>query len=66
MDYYIVRIYRKGKNIPHNLLGVVEGVGIQGKKAFTNLDELWAILNPVKKEPYQSRKARNPKKRENN
>jgi len=26
-------------------MGVVEEVGAKGKKAFTNYDELWGILN---------------------
>jgi hypothetical protein len=27
---------------------VVEEVGVEGNKAFSNLDELWTILNPTK------------------
>ena len=45
---YIVRIYRFGKKNPRHLVGVVEEVGIKGKKAFTNYDELWDILNSRK------------------
>ena len=41
---YIVRIYRFDKKNPHHLVGVVEEIGIKGKKAFTNYDELWEIL----------------------
>ncbi len=41
---YVVRIYRFEKDNPHHLVGVVEEVGIKGKKAFTNYDELWEIL----------------------
>lgn len=41
---YIVRIYRFKKENPRNLVGVVEEVGVKGKKAFTNYDELWDIL----------------------
>ena len=44
MDY-IVRIYRHEKDKPHKLVGVVEEVGVEEKKAFSNLDELWNILN---------------------
>jgi hypothetical protein len=29
-------------------MGVVEEVGAKGKKAFTNYDELWDILNSSK------------------
>lgn len=48
LDNYILRIYRRKKNNPRILVGVVEEVGAEGKKAFSNLDELWAILNPTK------------------
>lgn len=41
---YVLRIYRFDKNNPRHLVGVVEEVGIKGKKAFTNYDELWDIL----------------------
>ena len=50
MKKYILSIYRGEKDKPKSLVGVVEEVGIQGRKAFTSLDELWEILNPVKKE----------------
>jgi hypothetical protein len=47
MDSYIVRIYRRGKKDPRLLVGLVEEVGCEGRKAFTTLDDLWAILmNP--------------------
>jgi len=49
VESYVVRIYRSEKDKPRVLVGVVEEVGAQGKKAFTNLDELWEILNPKKK-----------------
>ena len=41
---YIVRFYRFVKNRPRRLVGVVEEVGVKGRKAFTNYDELWEIL----------------------
>jgi len=41
---HIVRIYRFEKDKPKSLVGVVEEVGVEGKKAFTNYDELWDIL----------------------
>jgi len=44
MDY-IVRIYRHEKDRPRSIVGIVEEVGTEGKRAFTNLDELWEILN---------------------
>ena len=45
---YVVRIYRFDENNPRHLVGVVEEVGVKGKKAFTNYDELWDILNSPK------------------
>jgi len=42
---YIVRVYRFEKDKPKSIVGTVEEVGIEGKSAFTNLDELWKILN---------------------
>jgi hypothetical protein len=42
---YVVRVYRFGKNQPHNLVGVVEEAGVKGKKAFTSLTELWALIS---------------------
>lgn len=44
MKTYVVRIYRFDKKHPRSLVGVVEEVGLKGKKAFTNYDELWEIL----------------------
>ena len=49
MNSYILRIYREEKNNPRNYVGTVEHVGTPEKKAFTSLDELWAILNPAGK-----------------
>jgi hypothetical protein len=42
---YIIRIYRFEKDKPRSLIGLVEEVGIKGKKAFNTYDELWEILN---------------------
>ncbi len=44
MDSYVVRVYRQEKDNPHKLVGVPEVVGVKGKKAFTNVDDLWEIL----------------------
>ena len=50
MNTYVVRVYRSEGDKPQLLVGVVEEVGVEGKKAFNNLDELWTILNPRGKE----------------
>ncbi len=46
LENYIVRIYRCEKDNPRSLVGIVEEVEAEGKKAFTNLDELGEIINP--------------------
>ncbi len=46
---YIVHIYRFKKDHPPHLVGVVEEVGVKGRKAFTNYDELWEILTSSKR-----------------
>jgi len=53
MNTYVVRVYRSDEDKPRLLVGVVEEVGVEGKKAFNNLEELWAILNPRGKEATQ-------------
>lgn len=49
LNSYIVRVYREGGNKSRELVGIVEEVGGDGKKAFTNIDELWEILSSVRK-----------------
>ncbi len=61
MDNYIVRIYRREKDNPRLLVGLVEEVGVSGKKAFNSLDDLWEILN--RKETETTRHQRNKKER---
>jgi hypothetical protein len=53
MNTYVIRVYRSHDNESRLLVGVVEEVGVEGKKAFNNFDELWAILNPKGKEATQ-------------
>jgi hypothetical protein len=53
MNTYVIRIYRSKENEPRLLVGVVEEVGVEAKKAFNNFDELCAILNPKGKEETQ-------------
>lgn len=56
LENYVLRIYRREKNDPRILVGVVEEVGVDGNKAFSNLDELWFILNSSKGETTKSKK----------
>ena len=59
---YVLRIYRRGKNDPRILVGVVEEVGVGGDKAFSNLDELWSILNPSRTRAARTMKPDKPNK----
>ena len=45
MKDFIIRLYRFEKDNPRALVGIVEIVGKKGRMAFTNMDELWEILN---------------------
>jgi hypothetical protein len=58
---YIVRHYRFKKNKPLSLMGVVEEVGVNGRRAFNHYDELWDILNESKSSK-RYREARGGKK----
>jgi hypothetical protein len=58
LQNYVLRIYRREKNDPRILVGVVEEVGAEGNKAFSNLDELWSILNPSKARAAKTKKRR--------
>ena len=66
MESYLVRIYRKAENNPRVLVGVVEAPGVREKKAFSNLYELWDILNPVKKVRALSKKSKNSRRNNKN
>jgi len=44
MKTYIIRIYRFEDGNPFNLVGLVEEVGVEGRKKFNNYEELWNIL----------------------
>jgi len=46
---YIVRIYRSKKGKSRGLVGVVEQVGVKGRRAFTDCNELWEIIGSSKK-----------------
>jgi hypothetical protein len=60
MNSYLVRIYRRTEDNPRLLVGVIEEPGVNGKKAFTNLYELWEILNPAKIEKTKTKKKNKP------
>lgn len=45
MKTYIIRIYRHSDKDSRLIVGTVEKVGLHGKMAFSNRDELWEIMN---------------------
>jgi hypothetical protein len=45
MDSYVVRIYRRNSSSIQNLVGLVELVEVNQERAFTNFEELRAILS---------------------
>jgi hypothetical protein len=49
MEDYIVRIYRR-KEESGGLFGVVEEVGVEGKKAFRSMEELVRLLRGGRQE----------------
>ena len=44
IDTYIIRIYRRDKDDPRNIAGLVEIIGRDEKMTFTSRDELWGVL----------------------
>ncbi len=44
MHSYVVRVYRVQEDHPQQLVGVIEQPGQVLPLAFSNIDELWAIL----------------------
>jgi hypothetical protein len=45
MKSYIINIYLGEEPDSRDLVGIVEEVGVEGKRGFTNLEELWTIMN---------------------
>ena len=63
MTNYIVRVYRQEEEKPHQLVGIVEEVGVEGRKGFTNIDELWEIFTSAIKHVDHSKDAKKMKER---
>ncbi|OQY06097.1 MAG: hypothetical protein B6I22_06225 [Desulfobacteraceae bacterium 4572_123] len=52
MDSYLIRIYRREKDNPESIVGIIEEIGTKEKHSFKNLLELGKIICPaVKKSP---------------
>ena len=63
MKSFVVRTYRIKKKGPRTLVGIVEEVGVKVKKAFTNVEELWAIFDSTKKSGEKLKKDEIPERR---
>jgi hypothetical protein len=59
---YIVRVYRHEKDNPRRFVGTVEKIDGKGKAAFTNIDELWEIVNVETKSGMKTDKVREASK----
>lgn len=63
MKSFVVRIYRLQKKKPRMLVGVLEEVGVKGRKAFTNIDELWEIFTAVENNAKKLKRSKMPERR---
>ncbi len=45
VESFIIRIYRRDREKPENVAGLVEIVGSEEKRPFRNCGELWSILS---------------------
>jgi hypothetical protein len=57
---YIVKIYRQLPDSSRNTVGIVEEVGISGKRAFNTFDELWEIVNTSHQEKRVAMRSHRP------
>jgi hypothetical protein len=55
MNTYVIRVYRYAPANPRAIVGVVETIGIEGNRAFTNYDDLWKIIFDGNKEMQNKR-----------
>lgn len=44
MESYIIRIYRRDKDMPQNIIGTVEDIDVGGTRPFHNTDDIAGIL----------------------
>ena len=49
MDSYLIRIYRRDKENPEAIVGIIEEIGTGGKQSFNNLSELNLIITKPKR-----------------
>ena len=49
MDSYLIRIYRRDKENPEAIVGIIEEIGTGEKQSFKNLSELNSIITKPKR-----------------
>ncbi len=47
MESYLIRIYRRDKENPEGVIGIIEEIGAEKKEPFRNLSELGKIICPA-------------------
>lgn len=62
MQSYIVRVYRKGKGLSRDLVGMVQEVGGREARPFKNRQALLDILNAPEEAPGPVKRDRKPRK----
>ncbi len=62
-ETYILHIYGRDRNISDSLVGLVEEVGVEGKKPFRNLGQFWDVLNAKAGETVQGENEKRQKTR---
>ena len=48
MDSYLIRIYRREKDNPEGIVGIIEEIGTEKKHSFKSLSELTGIITKPK------------------
>ncbi|MDX2440721.1 MAG: hypothetical protein QNK40_09240 [Desulfobacterales bacterium] len=67
MDSYLIRIYRREKGKPENIVGIIEEIGAKEKHSFKNLSELGKIICPIiQKSPRKKQTKSSKKKKKEN
>ncbi len=57
MESFVIRIYRRDGENPHNCVGLAEIIEKDEKKVFKNLDELVEILKTEGRKPSEKKRS---------
>jgi len=53
MESYLIRIYRRSKDDPDYIVGIVEEINMEEKHSFKNLSELIEIITKPKRRKHK-------------